>query len=317
MKLTHLSVRYVLLTYLILYSILGYSQKQDTLESYESSTLGVAAAVWVDSIVISASRKGFDIEDFILLMKNDTSMYRAFQRLRTLNYSFPHEIQYYKKNGSQDAYYEAVTKQVYQDSCRWNEIEEEGYSRRYFKRKKYRYYTSSLFSRIFYTKDTLCSQVSSGDSGRKRSAMAYHVDLMKQIIFSPGLDIDIPFVGRKMALFSEKMRKYYTYTISSSEKEGVPCYVFSIEVKPQYQNNRTDVIVRKLETYFKKEDFTVVYRKYNMRYDNRIYDFDFDIEVKMGLFHSEPIPMHIRYDGNWDIPFKRRERARFIVDFQF
>jgi hypothetical protein len=56
-----------------------------------------------------------------------------------------------------------------------------------------------------------------------------------------------------------------------------------------------------------------------MSYDAGVYDFNVHMEVQMTRFKNYLLPKTIRYAGNWDVAFKKRERGYFtatLFDFK-
>jgi hypothetical protein len=44
-----------------------------------------------------------------------------------------------------------------------------------------------------------------------------------------------------------------------------------------------------------------------------LYDFDVLMEVKMTRFGNRVVPALLRYNGEWDVPFKKKERGVFTA----
>ena len=57
----------------------------------------------------------------------------------------------------------------------------------------------------------------------------------------------------------------------------------------------------------------VVARNYDISYDAGVYDFNVHMEVEMTRFGSFLVPRTLRYSGNWDLVFKKRERGVFTA----
>jgi hypothetical protein len=56
-----------------------------------------------------------------------------------------------------------------------------------------------------------------------------------------------------------------------------------------------------------------------MKYATALYDFDVAMEVEMKRFDNKVVPSVLRYNGNWDLPFKKREHGMFtatLYDFK-
>jgi hypothetical protein len=72
-------------------------------------------------------------------------------------------------------------------------------------------------------------------------------------------------------------------------------------------------------TWFSTKTMEVMARNYDMSYDAGVYDFDVHMEVQMTKFGNYLVPKMLRYIGNWDVVFKKRERGFFtatIFDFK-
>jgi hypothetical protein len=72
-------------------------------------------------------------------------------------------------------------------------------------------------------------------------------------------------------------------------------------------------------TWFNQKTLDVVYRSYSLSYKAGVYDFDVSMEVQMTTFKGLTVPKVLRYRGNWDVIFKKRERAMFtatLFDFK-
>jgi hypothetical protein len=44
-----------------------------------------------------------------------------------------------------------------------------------------------------------------------------------------------------------------------------------------------------------------------------LFDFDVQMNIEMSYFAGEKLPTKITYQGNWDYPFKKEERASFLI----
>jgi hypothetical protein len=50
-----------------------------------------------------------------------------------------------------------------------------------------------------------------------------------------------------------------------------------------------------------------------MSYNTGVYDFSVHMEVQMTKFGEYLVPKILRYNGNWDVMFKKRERGTFTA----
>ena len=57
----------------------------------------------------------------------------------------------------------------------------------------------------------------------------------------------------------------------------------------------------------------IVARNYDLSYDAGVYDFNVHMEVQMTKFGNLLVPKTLRYNGKWDVVFKKRERGIFTA----
>ena len=63
----------------------------------------------------------------------------------------------------------------------------------------------------------------------------------------------------------------------------------------------------------------IMARNYDLSYNAGVYDFDVHMEVELTKFGQYLLPKTLRYKGNWDVAFKKREKAVFtasLFDFK-
>ena len=70
------------------------------LSQQQLSPSDIAAIVTLDSFEVTASREGFNVTDFIEMVRNDRSFYEAFRNLRFVAYSAENDIQFYNRKGA-------------------------------------------------------------------------------------------------------------------------------------------------------------------------------------------------------------------------
>ena len=118
---------------------------------------------------------------------------------------------------------------------------------------------------------------------------------------------------KKLAVFDIEMQQYYDYLISQVlYQDSIECYTFTVEMKEGLQKKEEEqLLIRKLVSYFDKETFNVMYRKYVMSYRNWLIDLDVTVEVYMDYTKEKLVPSYIHYNGLWDIPFAKPEYADF------
>jgi hypothetical protein len=176
-----------------------------------------------------------------------------------------------------------------------------------------------MYAGLFFTKGTVCGEsnvVKGVDfNPRSLSGMARHKEQLKMLFFNPGKKIPgIPFIGDKINIFDPEKAESYDFIIDYGEYEGQSCYVFSIKVKPDLSGSqRNGIVIDSMITWFNAKTMEVMARNYDMSYDAGVYDFNVHMEVQMTHFGNFLVPKLLRYIGNWDVMFKKRERGFFTA----
>lgn len=305
--------------FLILFSFClapnAHTQTPDT-NAYK----GVAAVVFLDSFVVSAKRQGFNPEEFIQYVLEDESFYRAFRNLRRVGYEAENSILLLDKKGKTKASYTSSTQQISDGRCRSMEVIAENSSGKFFKGKEreYRYYTAKLFDHIFFTHGTVCeaNEVKNSriaDIEPPKGKIEKHIYELKKLIFQPGMKADVPIIGGRTAIFSEKMQPFYNYSLRSKDYEGTDCYAFIASPKQNFPKD--DTIIKYMETFFEKSNFQVVGRNYWLQYSGALFSFDVKMKIRLTKKGDLYLPSKVEYDGYWDIALKTAERARFVTSF--
>lgn len=275
----------------------------------------VVKSVMLDSMTIVAVSKGFNVTDFIEMVKSDTSFLRGFRNLR----NNPHQVNgtmtvYGKKNKVIATRTRKATQSVSQNK-RWVTIQNEKVTGDFYKRKgDPETYTAEIFDEVFFYKDTIPvdREIVSKPHDPKNENSS-HINQLKKLVFNPGAEIDgVPVIGKRMAIFEDHMVPYYDYRISTSLwQDSVSCYVFSCISKPD-AGDRT--VVKSLNTWFDRRTFAIVYRDYQLTYSGLLFDFDVNMKIVMD---DAPMlyPKNISYKGFWDVPLKKKEKVDFDLSF--
>ena len=283
-----------------------------------SAQEGIVKSVMLDSVMVSAVSSGFSVEDFVDYVKTDTSFYHGFKNLRYYPHTYYSELEVFNKNRQSEGFlarqgrYEVYeNKLIVQVDSSFND------GRIYNRRGKYRHYTPEFFEYIFFPKDTLkISKYSSKDNSKEaESQNAKNENDIKVIIFNPG-SAEVEKSGckkEKLAVFDESMQPYYDYIISKrTYKDTLECYAFICRMKTDLtEKEEEEVLIRELVSYFDRNTFNVVYRKYVMQYDYWLIDLNVTVDVEMGYAKHQLVPTYINYQGYWDIPFSKPEIADF------
>lgn len=299
-------------TYIVTLFFFQHAYAQDT-AIYKGMTVNL------DEVIVEAKRIGFDVNSFIKRVEDDTTFYRAFKNLHLLGYTADNDIRIYNKHNEVQASLKSQTLQTMQGRCRSMQVlKQEVTGDFYNKDGEYNYYTAELYGNLFFTEGTRCADATGEEPERSKGSMARHKAQLKKLIFNPGKPVrGVPIVGGKVAIFDPEVQRLYNFSITSEDYLGAtPCYVFTAKAKPDLNSlDRGDVVVNELITYFNKENFEIVGRRYSLSYKTMMFDFDVKMNVQMTKQHGLLIPSIVTYDGTWDVPFKKRETARFVAKF--
>lgn len=280
----------------------------------------IAATVQLDSVVIVASQSGLNVDDFIDLVLDDASLYDAFHNLRTAGYIFQTTMAFEDRRGRLSATYDAVHRQYYDGRCRRVDTLYQLATGDFFKgrKQKYRYYTYTLYDRLFLTHGIQCTgatAVSSVDASGDGSSIEKHVDELKTLMFRPGHRSHVPLIGRKTEIFSQEMAVLYDYSISVDTVNRIPAYVFTAQVNDAFADRENKMVFKELTTWFSREDFQVIRRSYQMSQSTLAYMFDVRIDVSLMRSAGRYFPTSITYAGEWNIPTRRKEHGTFQIAF--
>lgn len=298
-----------LASFVLLFPVLfcAAQQKNDTLVKVDENYISLS------EIVINNK---LNVASFIKRIKEDTTFYKAFKNLRILGYSAFNDIRMLDKKGKIIAGLNSETKQIRKGNCRKMEVLQQKQSGDIFdKNGNFNYYTAQMYAGLFFTKDSVCGEtniVKDHDfSTAGLSGIEKHKEQLKMLFFNPGKKINgLPFISNKTAIFDESMADKYDMSIDYREYDEKPCYVFSIKVK---DGQKSSVVITEMTTWFTEKDFQIVARNYSLQYDAGIYDFDVEMEVKMSNVGNLIVPSLLRYNGNWKVMFKKRERGVFTA----
>ncbi len=278
--------------------------------------------IMIDEVVINAFQDGINVEDFIEIIKGDTTFYKAFKSLHLQTYYAENDIKVYDKRGEKIiASLVSETKQIYRDDCRTMNVLEEEVTGNFYKRNgDYRYFTAELYAELFFTEGKVCNENnivkgSLEEESRGKGRIEKSKIQLKHLIFNPGHRISgIPPIGNKVAIFEPEIAKMYDFQIITEEKNGVACYLFEAKPKPEYERK---VVINLFRTWLRQSDFSMISRDYALSYKFGVYDFDVKMHVDLKMVNNQLLPSYITYDGNWFLITKGRERVKFFAKFDY
>ena len=252
-------------------------------------------------------------QDFVDAVLADTGFYKAFQNMKKYAFIAENRIYTYDKNNKVDG--KIYRKLQHSNSAGKHKIDylvKQDSGKLYKTNGKYQLYTVEMFDYIFmnaYNSDFVKGPELPGSGGKNES----YKDKLKTLIFSPGRKVKgIPFISSKTEIFSGDMKDYYYYRFARGKYlDTIPVYRFRVLRKPSTADN--DVMIKEMTTIFDTRTFQVLGRYVDMKYSNLFFSFDVQMNIELANFNGELLPTKITYQGNWDIPFHKVERASFLI----
>ena len=289
------------------------------IELKDSSGLVGKKIITLSAVVINNK---LNVPAFIARIKNDTSFYKAFRNLYVLNYTAINDVRMIDKNNNSLATLSSKTRQLFDSNCRRMEVlNEQTTGDFYTSDHQYNYYTAQLYASLFFTKGIVCGEdniVAGTDFNvSNKTGLEKHKEQLKVLFFNPGKKIKgIPLMGNKTSIYDDGMASVYDMSVDMDQYNNTSCYIFKQKVKPGKEGS---VVIDEMTTWFDDKTFEVVARNYNLSYDAGVYDFNVQMEVQMTHAGKYLVPAVIRYNGNWKLLFKKRERGIFtatLFDFK-
>jgi hypothetical protein len=292
--------------------LFALSSEAQQIERFNPDTI---KTIQLDSVVnIRASR--LNVETFIRAIVSDTSFYQAFRNMKKYDFMAENRIYTYDKENQVNGSIFRKIKHNKTGPERLQYLVKQDTGEVYKKNGKYQLYTLEMFDYIFM--NAYKSQYSDGDFASKAAdgKNESYKDKLKTLIFSPGKPVaGLPFIGSKTEIFSANMRQYYDYSFySATYLDSIPVYRFKVVVKPDLSDWTKDgLMIKELTTIFDKRNFEILGRFVDMKYSNLLFDFDVQMNIEMSYSGAIKLPTKISYQGNWNVPFKKKERASFLV----
>ncbi len=278
----------------------------------------ITRTVQLDEVVINAQASGFSVDAFVKQVMEDTTFHKAFLNTRY----YPNHLRSILRVRAKD---ERETATLYRtgdlvrdgDKVRLalDTVHETGKLRD--RKGNFRYLTAEMYDDVFFIKgdreahNSVASRKLEVEHGSK---IDKYKSELKKFMFDPGTEIaSVPFIGDKLALFSPEMAPLYDFRIWADERNGHQCWVFSADAKPEFRDGRT--VIKTMDTWFDSSTNNVISRRYRIAHSSVILDFDIRIRVENQIIDGALVPTQVDYDGDWDIPFKKRELVRFVLDY--
>ncbi len=267
--------------------------------------------VVIDSTINIRSHK-LDAEDFIHAVLTDTGFYKAFHNMKQFSFTAENHIYTYdKRNRINGKIYRKIKYSNINGKHKTEYLAKRDSGSIYKSNGKYELYTVEMFDYIFnnaYNSD-FSKSMYVPEAGKNGS----YKDKLKTLIFAPGHKITgLPFISNKSEIFSRDMRQFYLYQFAHGKYlDSIPVYRFRVVRKPSTADN--DVVIKELTTIFDTRTFQILGRYVDLRYSNMFFSFDVRMNIELNKVNGELVPAKITYQGSWDIPFHKVEKASFLI----
>lgn len=176
----------------------------------------------------------------------------------------------------------------------------------------FRFLTAEMYDDVFFPKGSWRADntiQAHRQQVKPKGRIAEYKYELKQFMFSPGQEIaSVPFVGRKLALYDQDMVGLYDHTIGTDARNGRLCWKFASVAKDESSNS---TVIKRMVTWFDQGTMQVMAREYRIQHGSILLDFDISIRVENTAIRNELVPISVHYDGDWDIPLRKRELVRF------
>ncbi len=279
-------------------------------------------------VVVHGGTQGLNLEGFVHQVMEDTTFYHAFLNTKYYPHHVKSELRVRNKKEKETAYlYRAgrlmrngAMATIVVDSSR-----EEGRLRDPGSRPgdgEIRFLTAEMYDDVFFPKGSwkASNRIASREQeiSHEGRIQKYKSEL-KKFMFNPGQEIaSVPFIGDKLALFDPKMVPLYDFSMASEFRNGHPCWLFSAIAKDSIGGkvaDDDDTVIKRMLTWFDQSTMQVIAREYRIAHASLLLDFDISISVDNAIVNGDLVPTYVKYDGLWDIPFKKPEIVRFYLAY--
>ncbi|HEY2580557.1 MAG TPA: hypothetical protein VGI43_02045 [Mucilaginibacter sp.] len=298
--------KYYLLLLILFTSSFSNAQQIKRFNPDSIRTIVIDSAVNIHSHHLNA-------QDFIDAVLADTSFYKAFYNMKKYAFVAENRIYTYNKNNKVDGkIYRKIRHSSVQGAPKVEYITKQDSGTIYKSNGKYQLYTVEMFDYIFmnaYNSDFIKGPALPGAEGKNEG----YKDKLKTLIFEPGRKVKgIPFISSKTELFSSDLRDYYYYRFSRGKYlDSIPVYIFKVIRKPSTADG--DTMIKEMTTIFDMRNFQIMGRYIDMKYRNFLFNFDVQMNIELAKYNDELLPVKVTYQGNWDVPFHKVERASFLI----
>ncbi|MEO8590607.1 MAG: hypothetical protein ABI432_14625 [Flavobacteriales bacterium] len=283
----------------------------------------VIKRIQLAEFVVNRQAEGFDLQGFMTQVMNDTTFYHAFLNTR----SQPHQVfsalvvRNKKERETASLYRRGwLVRDGRYAELVLDSVAEQGRLRE--RNGDMRYLTAEMYDDVFFPKGRYIASNRIADRTlelNRSSRFEKYKSELKKFMFNPGQEIaSVPMIGDKLDLFDPEIAPYYDYLLDSDYRDGHSCWVFTALAKDSVKGkpaDEDDTVIKRMVTWFDDQTMNVLAREYRIAHQSLLLDFDITIRVENTVVDGELVPGQVRYDGDWDIPFKSREIVRFSLAY--
>lgn len=274
-------------------------------------------------VVVHGGAKGLRLEGFFHQVMDDTTFYHAFLNTKYHTHAVESELRVRDKKSRETAslYREGhLVRAGPMAELVLDSAHETGNLRD--KRGGIRFLTAEMYDDVFFPKDQwrASNHIASREQEINReSRFDKYKSELKKFMFNPGQEIaSVPFIGDKLDIFDPTMTPLYDFSVGSELRDGKPCWLFTALAKDTVNGEETDeddTVIKRMLTWFDQSTMNVMAREYRIQHAGMLLDFDISIRVVNAFADGDLVPMEVHYEGDWDIPFKKRELVRFYLRY--
>lgn len=272
-------------------------------------------------VVVHGGAKGLGLEGFFRQVMDDTTFYHAFLNTKYHAHAVKSELKVRDKKSRETAglYREGrLVRSGAMAELVLDSVRESGKLRE--NDGDIRFLTAEMYDDVFFPKGSWKANNRIGAREQeisRESRFDKYKSELKKFMFNPGQEIaSVPFIGDKLDIFDTTMAPLYDFSVDGSFRDGKPCWSFTAVAKDSVDGDEADeddTVIKRMLTWFDQGTMQVMAREYRIAHASLLLDFDISIKVENAVAHGDLVPVEVHYEGDWDIPFKKRELVRFYL----
>ncbi|MFN8350441.1 MAG: hypothetical protein U0U25_03150 [Flavobacteriales bacterium] len=274
-------------------------------------------------VVVHGGAKGLQLEGFFRQVMEDTTFYHAFLNTKFHAHTVKSGLRVRDRKSRETA-------GLYREGrlVRMGEMAEmvldstQEFGKLRAKDGSMRFLTAEMYDDVFFPKGRwrASNRIATRQQEISReSRFDKYKSELKKFMFNPGQEIaSVPFIGDKLDIFDSTMTSLYAFSVDDDFRGGRPCWAFTALARDTMNGREADeddTVIKRMVTWFDQSTMQVLAREYRIKHASILLDFDITIKVENAVVGGDLVPMDVRYEGDWDIPFKKRELVRFNLAY--